>query len=281
MKKIIVLYFVILTFGIVNSVNANMYTDSGKTCVVSTLSRKEFWFCGRHSESCAGRKMRKRHPRHWLEHGQFAIYVANAMSYSFDDEKIYYCCINDDGTGYFKPQDKWLWDKITKDYKYNDKEFNEYNTTETVTRQVQGGTCTYVRTVDMCGKPVLDIPCTEPDNCGDGMFLRNGRCVKPCDAGMAFENNESNNCIRCESNQAQGISAEGICIKCNFPQEMFDISSKKCKESIAIDRLSMKRCFSCPNNEYFKICTVLFGMSESDRIKDADWALIKKECYLK
>lgn len=258
-------------------VHAKMYTDADKTCIVNTEGRNTFWFCGKHSESCAGRKMRKRHYRHWMEHGHMAIY-AGQISYGFTDDYLYFCCIKEDGTGYFKPQPKWIYNKELQDYEFNDKEFSDYNTTEIVRHDVNGGTCTYSRTVDMCGRPIDDKPCTMPDNCSDGTFLRNNSCTKPCDAGNAFESATSNNCIACETNQSQGISTDGICTKCNFPNEIFDSKKQQCEPTVNISKTAMKSCFKCVNNQYFKTCAQLFSMSESERTEHSSWELIKTNC---
>ena len=234
-------------------VYAKMYTDADKTCIVDTEGRNTFWFCGKHSESCAGRKMRKRHNRVWMEHGDVITYDPGELFIT--SNYLYFCCINDDGTGYFKPQMRWIYNKHLGEYEVSSRIFSDYNTTEIVRHDVNGGTCTYSRTVDMCGRPLDDKPCTTPDDCSDG-----------------------NNCIVCETNQSQGISTDGICTKCNFPNEIFDSKKQQCEPTVNISKTAMKSCFKCVNNQYFKTCAQLFSMSESERTEHSSWELIKTNC---
>lgn len=266
--------------GITYTAQAKMYTDTDKTCVVNTSGTNTFYFCGKHSESCAGRKMHRYHHRNWMEHGEFTVYDGDSNIFNMDDDKIFFCCIKDDGTGYFKPQQKWIYNTSKEEYEYNNKTFSDYNTTEVIVRQLPGGTCRYVRTMDMCGKIVKGTPCTKPDTCTNGHFMRNGSCVKPCDAGYVFESEYSNQCIACPTSASQGIDANDTCIKCTPPTQIYDAITKKCVATKAVSKQIMQQCFRCDNNESFKLCINALSLPIEQRESKSDWQTIKTNCYL-
>ena len=270
-SRVVCLCFVVV--GGIGSSMAAMDTDIKRTCVVDKGS-KEFWFCGKHTRLCGTHLWQLHHRTNELKHGD-KMRFRPGYSNPVRDDKTNFCCVNDDGTGRFVSQPYY-----TENGTYNTKDFDDYNTTSIVVNVLPGGgTCRYVRTVDMCGRVVQGVPCAVPDTCSADRFLRNGACVKPCETGTAFESEKSNNCIACETNATQGVGPDGICIKCNTPHELFNRAEQKCKSTTMLSKSAMQKCFRCANNEFFKQCVQKLSAPETPADNET-WKSVKENCFL-
>ena len=102
-----------------------------------------------------------------------------------------------------------------------------------MTETLPEGKCSWIRKTNICGQ--IDNPndvCTEATGeCSQGFTSHNGKCVKACDEGQAFESPTSNNCIACKS-PTQGIKNSN-CITCDANQ-FYNVSLQEC-----VDRSTM------------------------------------------
>ena len=263
MQKIIIVISIVLSAGTVYAEPKNGF-DTNNKCYLETDGTGSAWFCGSQIERCK-QKMGKRHNIHWLYHGQ---------SFTYGSVKAWCCDGSLTEKGYFVEQENWT-------------------TSETITVQLANGTCTYQKITNACGE-ITDNPCTEPTNCTGNTIKRNGECIAPCganDGNMAYESATSNKCIECPTNASQGIINNGganpICTKCNSTTEIWDADTKKCisraevaKKYHQISSATMKKCWQCPNNEFFKTCALILSMPDAEQKTHKQYTNTMKECKI-
>ena len=183
------------------------------------------------------------------------------------DGAKWWCCGGTGGedngtTGTFKSGDKWL-------------------TTENVTIEVDGGTCTYQKTTNVCGKVESDNKCTVPDTCPRGKVLRNRKCVDTCLKSQGYESATSNKCVNC-SGDDRGVDFTGVCVVCKSGQKWNGIgcegtvvaTSDGCKsteymspvsgkcvnksKNVQYSRDMMHECYGCSSDVRFKNCLNIY-----------------------
>lgn len=265
MKKIIIFALsIILSQWSAYAEPKNGFGDSLE-CYLETDGTDSAWFCGKHDRKCK-QKLKNKHNVYPLTHGDF---------FSHGSVKAWCCDGTLTETGYFVEQENWT-------------------TSETITVQLTNGTCTYQKITNACGKIESDEPCTEPTNCTGNTIKRNGACIAPCganDGNMAYESATSNKCIKCPTNASQGIinndGKNPICTKCNSTTEIWDVDTKQCisraevaKKYHQISSATMKKCWQCPNNEFFKSCTIILSLPDAEQKKEKDYKTTMTECQI-
>lgn len=212
---------------------ADFYAGYNDECWVDDAGNDEYWFCGQQKASCRGNGAAKRNTKHWLYHGHTFTHWG----------RKYYCC-NGSGSreGKFVRSDNWI-------------------KTEIVTVQLNDGTCKYERKLNACGNVISDVPCTVPDSCTGTRFLRNNECTESCEPDYGFASATSNKCVACPADAAQGIDANGVCIRCNGAQ-LWDNTAARCIGKSEMHGYSsdiLRRCFMCPNDDLFRQCVSILG----------------------
>lgn len=235
--------------------------DINNKCYLETDGTDSAWFCGSQEKKCK-QKMRKRHNIYWLYEGE---------SFTYGTVKAWCCGGTTTQQGHFVEQKDWT-------------------TSETITVQLANGTCTYQKKTNACGEVVSDTPCTEPTTCTGNHIKRNGACTEPCganDGNIAYESATSNKCVECPTNASQGIDKNNICTKCNSTTEIWDTETKKCisrtevaKKYHQISHATMKKCWQCPNNEFFKNCAIILSLPDADQKKHKDYKTTMTECKI-
>ncbi len=238
MKKI---FLPLLLISMTSVAHADFKFNSVFSCAVETKGKNTFWFCGGNQEQkCIGKTASGKRTRTWNKHGD----------HFEKDDRTFWCCDTDgDGVG-------------------NYVEGPEYDKTETVTVQLENGTCNYIIKKTICGEE-SGTPCTKPDNCSAGYVLRNDLCVEPCKSTYAFESASSNNCIECLTTEYQGISKENICIKCDPEIAFFDKLKQTCvnkRDMKQVSKNAMKNCFRCPDNITFKDCVTVLSATTAQNV---------------
>lgn len=229
--------------------STDFYTNSQHECYVDTPGNDWYWFCGNQSKSCGGNAACCNNQINWLYHGEYFEWTKHG------GEGKYWCC-NGTGehSGQFVHGSSW----ITK--------------TETVTETLPEGKCTWIRKTNICGQ--IDNPndkCTEATGqCSQGFVSHNGKCVKSCEEGQAFESATSNSCVSCEPSPTQGVK-QGICIKCAANQ-FYNINQQKCVDRSTMVQVSNGAhddCWMCstPGALYNCMKTVSNGGSLSQNAK--------------
>lgn len=223
-------------------------------------STVQYYFCGHQEKSCYGLRWISTHKTpQWMVEGD--------GKYVEKDGAKWWCCGGTGGedngtTGTFKSGDKWL-------------------TTENVTIEVDGGTCTYQKTTNVCGKVESDNKCTVPDTCPRGKVLRNRKCVDTCLKSQGYESATSNKCVNC-SGDDRGVDFTGVCVVCKSGQKWNGIgcegtvvaTSDGCKsteymspvsgkcvnksKNVQYSRDMMHECYGCSSDVRFKNCLNIY-----------------------
>ncbi len=215
----------------------NFLMGPSGSCFVDTYYYNAFWFCGKQSEDCHDKSTGRNTPVKWMNHGDVLTKaLLQAGESDIDDETLYdkYICCN--GTtekqGVFKEN---------KNY--------------TAAKEVNGGTCQ--QEYNACGEMVGTI-CTEPDE--DGCPVGKSRvqinglysCVDPCKPGEGFENENSDQCVKCPTEKSQGVNDSGVCEHCSSGKAF----STKTNECVSLDstnfstfsKSAIQRCWKCPSD---------------------------------
>lgn len=223
-------------------------------------STVQYYFCGHQEKSCYGLRWISTHKTpQWMVEGD--------GKYVEKDGAKWWCCGGtggeDDGTtGTFKSGAQW-------------------STTENVTIEVDGGTCTYQKTTNVCGKVESDNKCTVPDTCPRGKVLRNRKCVDTCLKSQGYESATSNKCVNC-SGDDRGVDFTGVCVVCKSGQKWNGIgcegtvvaTSDGCKsteymspvsgkcvnksKNVQYSRDMMHECYGCSSDVRFKNCLNIY-----------------------
>ena len=129
-----------------------------------------------------------------------------------------------------------------------------------------GGMCN-VSYYKECGENSVEIDCSEPDSCSDGLVLRNGQCVEPCAAGYGFQSETSSKCVECKTGKLQGVNNDDkICKHCNPGSEFWSPSKQECISRNLFSKYSsgkMNDCWKCPAND-FDICVTTDNIDALD-----------------
>ena len=223
-------------------------------------STVQYYFCGHQEKSFYALRWISTHKTpQWMVEGD--------GKYVEKDGAKWWCCGGTGGedngtTGTFKSGDKWL-------------------TTENVTIEVDGGTCTYQKTTNVCGKVESDNKCTVPDTCPRGKVLRNRKCVDTCLKSQGYESATSNKCVNC-SGDDRGVDFTGVCVVCKSGQKWNGIgcegtvvaTSDGCKsteymspvsgkcvnksKNVQYSRDMMHECYGCSSDVRFKNCLNIY-----------------------
>lgn len=223
-------------------------------------STVQYYFCGHQEKSCYGLRWIATHKTpQWMVEGD--------GKYVEKDGAKWWCCGGTGGedngsTGTFKSGDQW-------------------STTENVTIEVGGGTCTYQKTTNVCGKVESDNKCTVPDTCPRGKVLRNRKCVDTCLNSQGYESATSNKCVNC-SGDDRGVDFTGVCVVCKSGQKWNGIgcegtvvaTSDGCKsteymspvsgkcvnksKNVQYSRDMMHECYGCSSDVRFKNCLNIY-----------------------
>ena len=224
-------------------------------------STVQYYFCGhQEKKSCGGLRWIVTHKTpQWMVEGD--------GKYVEKDGAKWWCCGGTGGessgtTGTFKSGDQW-------------------STTEDVTIEVDGGTCTYQKTTNVCGKVESDNKCTVPDTCPRGKVLRNRKCVDTCLNSQGYESATSNKCVNC-SGDDRGVDFTGVCVVCKSGQKWNGIGcegtvvatsdgcksteymspvSEKCvnkSKNVQYSRDMMHECYGCSSDVRFKNCLNIY-----------------------
>lgn len=117
-----------------------------------------------------------------------------------------------------------------------------------MTETLPEGKCTWLKKTNICGQ--VDNPgdkCKEATGqCSQGYVSHNGKCVKSCEEGQAFESATSNSCIPCEPSPTQGVK-NGNCIKCPANQ-FYNTNLQKCVDKSTMVHVSdsaYDQCWMC------------------------------------
>ena len=226
----------------------------------SKQSTVQYYFCGHQTKSCGGLRWIVTHKTpQWMVEGD--------GKYVEKDGAKWWCCDgtgdeNDGDTGIFKSGDQW-------------------STTEDVTIEVEGGTCTYQKTTNVCGKVESDNKCTVPDTCPRGKVLRNRKCVDTCLNSQGYESATSNKCVNC-SGDDRGVDSTGVCVVCKNGQnwngtkcegtvvatndgckstEYKSPLSEKCvskSKNVQYSSDMMHECYGCSSDVRFKNCLNIY-----------------------
>ena len=259
MKKILLTLSAIL---ICTNAMCDWHMGDGGSCFVNTAGRNNNYYCGNQSLGCAGKGDGKFRKSHWYYHGNNETL----------DGKKYWCCNGTgDATGVWTKGEEW------------------YKDTGVRVVQVEGGTCNWDRKLNICGQDE-NPKCTEPDECYDGLVLRNKQCIPTCQGDTAFPDLLTNECIPCPTTEFQGIiqvpaeykknddgettdkilhASYPRCLQCNSATHFFEYfldedADKKpfingrCTPKTEYHQNSkdmMKSCFQCTTKINFKICT--------------------------
>ncbi|MCM1294231.1 MAG: hypothetical protein NC311_01560 [Muribaculaceae bacterium] len=200
----------------------------------STGNNWAYYFCGASATKCDG----KTHKGHDLMKVQY-----HGEGFSWNGRN-FWCCNDTAGTaGHYEEGDKWI---VHDDPK---------------TKSVGNGTCEQRIQKTICGDEIT-VDCDSPGTCNSGHVMRNGECAAECPDGQAYESATSNKCIDCKTTNYQGIKTNTpdghkICMKCENNARFFDRKSQTCVGKDKYKQIpgwAMKKCFACPNSEYFKQC---------------------------
>ncbi len=212
-----------------------IYPNEG--CAIGVKGLDDYYFCGAHEPKCNNdwaENSEIEKTVHYLENGEVAV---------LKGEK-YWCC---GGKVTKKPTKKK--DTVTGVKGSWVKGDSFYISRETKTKNISGGTCTYVETTDICG----NVTSTEQEcktqaaanvQCPDGQYFRtsSNSCAKLCDVGYAYESATSNRCVECEETAYQGIVSDtgvyingeavdpthAVCRRCNTAASIFDAATRTC-----------------------------------------------------
>lgn len=208
----------------------------GGACYVDDDGNDWFWYCGSQTKNCAGTKPCCSNKEFWLYHGDHFNWEKRG------GQGNYWCCHGTgSGAGTFKQGANW----IVK--------------TDIIKETLPEGTCSWKQKTNICGD--VDNPndkCTEAtEDCVQGYVSHNGKCVKACEDGYAFESKTSNTCVKCEVSRSQGI-VKDVCIKCGGTQ-FFSATKEKCvdfSEMVQISSLAHSECWLCPTPGSLYHCMV-------------------------
>jgi len=248
------LFAVILCFLPVVGFGAKFYTNSAEECWVrsGTGITTTNWYCGSQTHSCAGHEAGKKENVHDLRNHEVFSTTGTCGGKNNTCDSLYYMCCGgtDSRSGKFKAISKSQYDNRSKE---ND---------ESVTLQVNGGTCTYTKkTHAICGDVTDDPKCTEATDCSAGFILRHGKCLPDCTDGKGFDGQDSDTCVDCARTTSQGTMYNSaktkdkdigtICIKCHPDTQLF----KEGRGCISLDEAEAKytnhefqQCWKCANN---------------------------------
>lgn len=246
-----------------NTAMAKWYTGFDNECFRyingAKQSTVQYYFCGKQTESCAGL-------------GHISTHKPSLWYYETDGKKGKY--VEKDGT-------KWWCCYGTTESAGKFVAGNQWSTTENVTIEVDGGTCTYQKTTNVCGKVESDNKCTVPDTCPRGKVLRNRKCVDTCLKSQGYESATSNKCVNC-SGDDRGVDFTGVCVVCKSGQKWNGIgcegtvvaTSDGCKsteymspvsgkcvnksKNVQYSRDMMHECYGCSSDVRFKNCLNIY-----------------------
>lgn len=231
---------------------------SGDSCIVERKnSKRQFHFCGKSQDSCAGKDVKKKSKEWTHEH-------TGTFTSAYDSTRKFFCCNKNN-------DDKGVW-----------KEGNAWYTSDTIEKkELPNGTCNYRKRITICGDDD-STTCDTPDTCKAGTILRNNECIAPCKANQAFASASDNTCIECQTTNYQGPAENNICIKCDSKNQFFNTKTKKCISKDTMKTYSantMKQCHGCPNKDFFKQCVELLSKS-SDMRNTSEYKKIASQCHL-
>ena len=226
--------------------------QDSNSCVIDTYGRNKYWFCGSTNKTKCGSTTFSRDNREArdMTHGEV---VTDYRARGTHDHYNLLCCVVD-GKGFFK---------YTTKSKAKPAELkNEYISENITIKTDEGGSCTYVKTVDTCGNIISDIPCTARDDCQSDEIVRNKKCVKPCTEPLVFFSPDVDTCVNCEETNYQGIAMDSqghkYCKKC-ADNEIWLKTKKDCvkKETLTIvNKVDMQRCWQCKSVDSFRKCAL-------------------------
>lgn len=224
-------------------------------CAIRTRGfvKDDYYFCGAHETKCHGDWAEKSELNNgfvkWYQNGEFASLG--------DNDEVYWCCGGKITSSTTNLKRK---DKVSGTVGKWVKGENFYITRETKTKNISGGTCTYVEMTDICG----NVTSTEQEcktqgaanvQCPDGQYFRtsSNSCAKLCDIGYAYESATSNRCVECEETAYQGIVSDtgvyingeavdpthAVCRRCNTATSIFDAATRTCIGKPQLTALSM------------------------------------------
>lgn len=249
----------IVLFGLMaTTANAGWHYEDGCAIDVRFLARDFYYFCGAHEARCNG---------DWAEPTElkngFVKWYDNGEAETFNGTHHWCCGGKVDrstlptarkGKASGTPG-KWV---KGKDW---------FVKTETKTKTVAGGTCSYLVKTDICGnvhseedtcktaKVSSDGTTSSNVSCPDGQYFRvsSKSCAKLCDSGWAYESAKSNTCVECPENLTQGIVSDTgvnkkntavdpehkICLKCNPSTQFFNSVTRECVTKSSLTALSV------------------------------------------
>ena len=248
MKKILLSVAVATLFAA--NAYADFLQDSANGCYVDTKGTNTFWFCGKAPEKCSDKKVKGFHKKNYLYNGDY-----------FDRNGTRYWCCGGSATAH---------GRFT-----TTSTSTPWSTSETATKSTAAGTCTYVKTTNVCGDVTGDCSvASDGSNAASESTLsdaqscelqnklwRNNVCVEYCVAPKAFASTSSNSCIDCETTNFQGISGD-VCVKCDPGSQLFDKTSRRCVDKSywpKYSRSAMETCYACTSNTLFQECVKLFS----------------------
>ena len=253
----------IILFGMMaTTANAGWHINANDGCALLPWlwpwhgGTDDYYFCGAHKTVCDGDVASDTESRNavWKNHGEWATF----------DNTVYQCC---DGKVTKKPTagGKSSAAEGTPGRWVKGKDF--YTKTETKTKTVAGGTCSYLVKTDICGnvhseedtcktaKVSSDGTTSSNVSCPDGQYFRvsSKSCAKLCDSGWAYESANSNTCVECPETLTQGIVSDTgiskknvdvdpehkICRKCNPSSQFFNSITRECVSKSSLTALSM------------------------------------------
>jgi len=248
-RSLIFILFAIITTA--SHAGWHIYDKEGCALESRFLKKDSYYFCGAHEIRCnndwAEDVEIKNGYVKWFQNGEFQ---------SLNNE-IYWCC---DGKITSSTANLKKKDKVSGTAGKWVKGENFYITRETKTKNISGGTCTYVETTDICG----NVTTTEQEcktqaaanvQCPDGQYFRtsSNSCAKLCDVGYAYESSTSNRCVECEETAYQGIVSDtgvyvngdavdpthAVCRRCNTATSIFDAATRTCVGKPQLTALSI------------------------------------------
>jgi len=225
-------------------------TNNERSCYHRGDKNDDWYYCGYQTKSCNNKEPGKKAVLHDIRnHGDF--FSRGSCTGGDCPLRYFICCGGTNSrSGSFKEVTAEQYDNRSKE---ND---------ESVTLQVNGGTCTYTKkTHAICGDVTSDPKCTEATDCNAGFILRHGKCLPDCTDGKGFDGQDSDTCVDCARTTSQGtmynsVKADGrdigtVCIKCHPDTQLF----KEGTGCISLDQASAKYtnhefqlCWKCANN---------------------------------